>query len=77
MYRLHADGVKSLHMTDERDAVLRRLAKTAETQARAVEQRDQLIRQGAALGIPKTTLADAAKLSRRAVYDILDKQEQT
>lgn len=59
--------------TDERGALLAQLTEAVDTQHRAGLDRDFLIRRGAALGIPKTTLAATAKLSRRSVYDILEK----
>lgn len=58
---------------DEREALLTQLAEAVDTQQRAGLDRDWLIRRGVELGIPKTTLASTAKLSRRSVYDILEK----
>lgn len=57
----------------EQEQLLDALAEAVGTQHRAGLDRDMLIRRGAELGIPKATLAAAAKLSRRAVYDILEK----
>ncbi len=61
-------------MVDRRTEVLALLTETAQTRDRATEDRDTLIREGVALDIPKATLAAAAKLSRRAVYDIIERE---
>ena len=57
-----------------REHVLAELTHAAEKIVQADRARDTLIREGAGLDIPKPQLAAAAKLSRRAVYDILEKQ---
>lgn len=57
-------------MRDRRTELLDQLAKVVT----ALDTRDALICEGAALGIPKAQLAAAARLSRRGVYDILERQ---
>jgi hypothetical protein len=60
-------------MDDRREVLLELLADAAETISQATTSRDDLIREGADLDIPKVALATTAGLSRQAVYDILSR----
>lgn len=53
--------------------LLAALAAAAAAREQATDDRDALIRKGAALRIPKNQLAQAARLTRRAVYDVLSR----
>jgi hypothetical protein len=57
-----------VHMDDQQRAVLARLSEVV----RWRERRDELIREAAALHIPKTLLAQRTGLSRRGIYNILE-----